>query len=50
MRPGFWPYLILRLRRVGKLFLPLLDNFCIIAPDRDIFFPADKVFAKAEKI
>ena len=24
MRPGFWPYLILRLRRVGKLFLPLL--------------------------
>lgn len=33
-----------------KLFLPLLDNFCIIAPDRDIFFPADKVFAKAEKI
>ncbi|MBQ9267938.1 MAG: ABC transporter permease [Oscillospiraceae bacterium] len=24
MRPGFWPYLILRLQRVGKLFLPLL--------------------------
>ena len=33
-----------------KLFLPLLSEFCIIASDRDIFFPADKVFAKAEKI
>ena len=24
MRPGFWPYVIMRLQRVGKLFLPLL--------------------------
>ena len=33
-----------------KLFLPLLEKYCIIAPENDIFFPAGKVFAKAKEI
>ena len=39
-----------------KLFLPLLSDYCIIAPlliiasANDIFFPAEKVFDKAKRI
>ncbi len=33
-----------------KLFLPLLEEYCIIAPEKDIFFPAGRVFRRAREI